>query len=165
MTTTSTASIMSSSISSATSSSSSCLPQVIAGDFNAHDPTWDAIQNQDSRGSDLLELTEGWNLSIHNDPNKPTRRPFSSQQRHASPDVTVSCRCSATDWRTDATCITNSTRTACIYTCIHTVISHPSSGNMQMQHKKLGRGNRTEDETTTSTDDAFNIYRCRVYDD
>ena len=59
---------------------------IIAGDFNAHDPTWLHSQSEDPRGTRLLSQLE--NMTVMNNPNLPTRRPFSNRTQPTSPDIT-----------------------------------------------------------------------------
>ena len=60
---------------------------LICGDFNAHHPVWDAIQPEDSRGSDTLEWACSNNLHILND-TSPTRHNRATGNG-SSPDITV----------------------------------------------------------------------------
>ena len=46
---------------------------LICGDFNAHHPSWDAIQPEDARGVATLEWACANILSILNDPDSPPR--------------------------------------------------------------------------------------------
>ena len=59
---------------------------IIAGDFNAHDPSWLFTQQEDNRGTLLLNQLE--NLATLNNPDLPTRKPFSSGTQPTSPDIT-----------------------------------------------------------------------------
>ena len=59
---------------------------IIAGDFNAHDSSWLLSQQDDPRGALLLNQLE--NMAIMNNPDIPTRKPFSNRTQPTSPDIT-----------------------------------------------------------------------------
>ena len=61
---------------------------IICGDFNAHHPSWDAIQPEDARGLTTLEWACSNDLSILNDPESPTRHNRATGNG-SSPDLTV----------------------------------------------------------------------------
>ena len=61
---------------------------LIAGDFNAHHPSWLYSQGQDARGCLLLDQLEG--QVVLNDPSLPTRLPFTTGNLPSSPDISFS---------------------------------------------------------------------------